>query len=217
MPTRKAVVSKVASEGSPAKTGSKTRKAQRSRSVTRMAAETLGGGGRRGASGVDFTKLLAPGAAVLASGAIAAVGYAFKEQLAEIAVQALAASAKQGRRAAKAVDTTRDQAMDVAERLSDRISDKLSLESLLNLAGLQKRSTISAVLGPAIGVACGIVAGSALTYFLGPKLFEQMKNVASSVSTDRSEADHDDGHDEPAVTETADRVRANGGMHGGIS
>jgi hypothetical protein len=202
MPTRKTIASKVAS-ASPLTTPSKSRRGRKG-SVSRSVAEALGGKGRHASRGFEFPKYAAPGAAVLASGALAAVGYAFKDQISEMLVQALAASAKGGR---KAVDATRDTAMDAV----DMVSERVSLDALLRFAGLQKKSTITSILGPAIGVACGVVAGSALTYFFGPKLLEQFKEESSAMSS---------SSDEPpaAATETpADGVRANGGLHGGIS
>jgi hypothetical protein len=201
MPTRKTIASKVAS-ASPLKTPRKSRRGSKARSIPHAAAQALGGARRSVARGFDFPKYVTPGAAVLASGALAAVGYAFKDQIGEMMAHALTASAKSGR---KAVDVTRDRAMDAVET----ISEKVSLESLLRLAGLQKKSTLASILGPAIGVACGLVAGSALTYFFGPKLLEQLKEEAehgSATSGDEAPSAM------PASESSPDRARANGGM-----
>jgi hypothetical protein len=209
MSTRKTIASKVASV-SPITTPPKSRHGRKARSIPRAAAQMLGGKGRRAGRGFDFPKYATPGAAVLASSALAALGYAFKDQIGEMMAQALGASTKSGR---KAVDITRDRAMDAVEM----VSEKVSLESLLRFAGLQKKSTLASILGPAIGVACGVVAGSALTYFFGPKLLEQLKDDTMHGAS----ATGDSTDDQAAATSTSDgsseRVRANDGMHRGIS
>jgi hypothetical protein len=49
-----------------------------------------------------------------------------------------------------------------------------SLERVLELAGLERRSPLMGILGPAVGAACGFVAGSLVTHFFGAKLLESI-------------------------------------------
>jgi hypothetical protein len=211
MRTRKSTSSKAAAIPAVS-TPSTSRKGKKARAKSGLASEVLGAA-RQGYRSFEPSKLIAPGAAVLASGAMAALGYVFKEQLGDVIVEALKATTKGGGKAvavtSKAFDATRDEAMDAVERLSE----KVSLESLLRYAGLQRKSTITSILGPAIGVACGIVAGSALTYFFGPKLLEQLndKGISSAAAT----MDHQ-SEPEPAPSVTSP-LRANGDLRGGIS
>jgi hypothetical protein len=94
----------------------------------------------------DFSKYLAPGAALLGSGLLTATGIFMKEQLAHFL--------------SGAVQTVRSQGASVA--------GQLDLEKLLAHVGLQKRH--GALAGPALAVLAGMVAGSALTVWLLPMI-----------------------------------------------
>jgi hypothetical protein len=130
------------------------------------------------ARGGGAAEYMAPGAIVLASGAIAAMGYVFKNQIGGIILDALKTAAKRGTKAAMAVEEKRDEAMDAVEKLTDH----LSVDSILRFAGLQRRSTIASIVGPAIGVGCGVIAGATLSYFFGPKILEQLKEVGAAAA-----------------------------------
>jgi hypothetical protein len=216
MSTRKTNASKNASSTSPGRAPRKVIKGRKARTLSTAAAD-LFGSVQHGTRRVDVAKYLTPGAAVLASGAVAALGYVFKDQIGDIVVEALkgvsARSMKITKAAGKGFDVTRDEAMDAVERMSDQ----MSMKSLLRHAGLQRKSVVGAILGPAIGVACGIVAGSALTYFFGPKLLEQLGDKGASANPSMSTHDSDDHATSASSSSEVERPRPNGGMHGGIS
>ena len=65
-----------------------------------------------------------------------------------------------------------------------------SFERLLDLAGLERRTTFMAIVGPAVGAACGFVAGSLPTHFFGAKLLE-------SIGYGRPGERHRAGHGRP--------------------
>src|ERR1700722_6790778 len=67
----------------------KARKARAVRTVARRAAEALRKPQRGEVAGFDFTKYVAPGAAVLASGLLAAAGYVFKGEIGDVVADAL--------------------------------------------------------------------------------------------------------------------------------
>lgn len=216
MATRKNTASKTVSL--PSATQTKARAGRAVRGAKRAVSEAVGHTRRGSRGGFDFTNLVAPGAAVLASGALAAAGYAFKEQIGDILVDVLKTATKQGTKAAvvtsKAMDAARDQAMDTVEK----VSDKVSLDSFLRYAGLQRRSSVMSVVGPAIGVACGFLAGSALTYFFGPKLLEQLKDKNLPANdTDVKEEGTEDSETAQSSSGTTERANVNGGFHRGIS
>lgn len=217
MATRKTTASKATSAMPTIQKATKSRRGKKARSVTRAAADMMGKATRKGSRGFDVGSYIAPGAAVLASGALAAAGYIFKEQLGDVMVDVLKVATKQGTKAAyatsKVMDATRDQAMDAVEK----ISDKVSVDAILRYAGLQRRSTVMSIVGPAIGVTCGVVAGAALTYFFGPQIFGQLKAATESASTPDT-ASHDDEDHVTSTSSAVGEVRsANGGLHRGIS
>jgi hypothetical protein len=181
--------------------------------------------GARGASegfdlaSVDFSKMVTPGVALLASGALAAAGYLFKNEIGELAVDVLRAAAKGGTKAAhaasKAVDATRDESKDVV----NGIADKISIESLLGYAGLQQRSTTRAIVGPAVGIAVGFAAGSALTYFFGQRAIELLKHATATTTTAPAMDDHaaDQESDVAKTAGGSDGAHVNGGLRRGPS
>jgi hypothetical protein len=176
----------------------KARKTRAVRTVARRAAEVLRKPQRGEVAGFDFTKYVAPGAAVLASGILAAAGYAFKGEIGDVVIDALKAAAQGGAKA-------RNQSMDVVEKLSDLVS----LDSLLRHAGLRRRSTFLSIAAPAVGVACGFVAGSALTYlFIGQKPVQPL---------DRESGDEQHLDATPSDSASTPADRANGGLHSAIS
>ena len=193
-------------------TSPKTQPARRSRGA-RAASEGFD------LASVDFSKMVTPGVALLASGALAAAGYLFKNQIGEIAVDVLRAATKGGSRAAhaasKAVDATREESKDVV----NGIADKISIESLLGYAGLQQRSTARTIVGPAVGVAVGFAAGSALTYFFGQRAIELLKHATTTATIAPPTDDHAGDRDgDAARTATgADGSHVNGGLRRGPS
>jgi hypothetical protein len=212
MPTRKNV-SKLMSKEPVATLAPKSRKGRTARrSNTTKPERTTHTSGRNRFNVTDYAM---PGAAVLATGALATAGYMLKAQLAELLGGVVKVAAKNGIKAAGAVDTARDQAMNAVER----VSDVVSVDALLRYAGLQRRSTFGAIALPAIGVGLGFVAGSALTYFFGPRLLEQIKTEAHAFTSDMKkdeptlEPDASDG----ASSNSADGPRPNGSLHRGIS
>jgi hypothetical protein len=208
MPTRKNIVSKAA-EVVPSMTkkrSSRKRKTQAASSPRSSA---------RASSRLSFSKYLAPGAAVLAVGALSAAGYVLREQLGEVIALGMAKAATQGTKmtasASKAVHATREQAEDVMHKASD----VLSIDALLRAAGLQRRNPVMSVLGPAAGALCGLVAGSALTFFFAPKLLAQITDKGATAAA--PEAEEEPSHDaviSPASGPADSTV--NGGFHRGV-
>jgi hypothetical protein len=203
----------------------KTRKARASRTA-RNAANVVSSARRAAPSGfdlagLDFARFVTPGLAVLASGALATAGYLFRDQIGELAVDALKVAAKNGSTAAhaasKAVDATRHESAEIV----DAISSKISIDSLLRHAGLRHRRTfgsvVGSVVGPAVGVTVGFVAGAALTYFFARRGSE--KANSETATTDTSSENHSEGDDStvaapPAANEV---THTNGGVRRGIS
>ncbi len=105
----------------------------------------------------------APGAALLATGVLAAAGYALREKLGAVVTDALKVSAREAATVARATSGYADDARDHARAAVDRV---------LHAAGLEQRRPVAAILAPAMGVACGLVAGAVLSYFFAPKLLE---------------------------------------------
>jgi hypothetical protein len=183
----------------------------RRRARARVASAISGSTRRAGKPAIDLNRYVTPGVAALASTAIAAIGYVFRDQIGDTANDTLRSATKSGRHAYNA---TREQAMHAV----DAVANELSWDTLLRHAGLQRRSMVTAVVGPAIGVACGIVAGSALTFFYGPKLldhFSEKKGVASRDASAVGESAVQES--QPPSEGTTERARPNGGMHGRAS
>ena len=216
MATRKNTASKITTMP-PITTPSRSKRSKRSTASSRIAAEVLGKsrGSRR--RGFDASSYITPGVAVLASGALAAAGYVFKDQIGDVMVDVLKAAAKRGSKVAvatsKAVDVTRDHAMEAVEKISDNIS----MDTLLRYAGLQRRSTVMSIVGPAIGVACGFVAGSAIAYFFGPKLLAQLGISGDETSDVTGQSRTEEPVTASSSTASPDEIRNNsGGLHRGV-
>jgi hypothetical protein len=212
MATRKSkAASKAASPVSTATTPSSTRTRRRARATSRAAAETSGSVRRTGRPATNLFKYVTPGVAALASTAVAAIGYVFKDQVGNVAADVVRSAAKRGRHA---MDATRDQ----AGHAVDKFADELSWDTLLRHAGLQRRSMLSAIVGPAIGVACGVVAGSMLTFFYGPKLLDHFADKKVATSSDAPVPDETAPRaTAPSADGGVERMRPNGGLHGGVS
>jgi len=220
MTARKTNVSKAATKLST-NPSPKTRKGRASRTA-RSTADALGSA-RRGTrdgfdiASLDLARFVTPGVAVLASGALAAAGYLFKDQIGEIAIDVLKVAAKNGSKAAhaasKAVDATREESMDIV----DGISGKISLDSLLRYAGLRQRSTFRSIVGPAVGITVGFMAGSALTYFFAQRgvLESKIETTVTGASKDEGSEEHDSAGAAPSAT--SEVTHTNGGLRRGIS
>jgi hypothetical protein len=133
-------------------------------------------------------------------------------------INVLKTAAKQGTKAAAMSGKAFDNASDTAMNAVEKVADTVSIDSFLRYAGLQRRSTLMSVMSPAIGALCGFVAGSAVTYFFGPKLLEQLN------LKDEGAGAHDDvdSHEQPmSSTGTGssmqDETSMNSGLHRGMS
>ena len=179
------------SAGGPARSVAPPKASGRRR--TRRAKPHAAHAGRRQPVSFDPMKYAVPGAA-LATGMLAVAGYMIRDRVADV-LQDLAIGAKS--RAASAAVATGKLAGGVGQQAMhavDKLTDQLSFDALLKHAGLARRNTLMSFVAPALGVACGFVAGSVVTYFFGPKLIEQMKAaVANDTHTEQ---------EEPAMGET---------------
>jgi hypothetical protein len=101
-----------------------------------------------------------PGAAVLASGVLAAAGFLMRDQLGHALLSAARSVVSGGLGARHAA------------------AKELELERLLAHVGLQKRRT--PVLGAGLGVLAGMVAGTALVMWLGPMVRDAMADEGPS-------------------------------------
>jgi hypothetical protein len=100
-----------------------------------------------------------PGAAVLATGLLGTAGYLFRRGL----LQALGSATEDTMTAMRAM-------AEVAGR-----QVKGSGEDVLHRIGLEHRpSFFRSVAGPALGVACGFIAGAVLTHFFAPAVLAQL-------------------------------------------
>jgi len=188
MATRKSTVS-TTTTAAHAATPSRARKAPGSRRASNAPARKSAVRAR----GFDVAKYVGPGAALLTTGALATAGYVLREHLADVLANALKTTTSRG---SKAVDAARDGVFDAVEK----VADSLSVDALLRRAGLQRTSTLGSIAGPAIGVACGFVAGAALTHLFGRQLLEQLMGASPSDS-------HDDPTDEsPSAKATPQAV-----------
>jgi hypothetical protein len=145
------------------------------------------------------------------SGAVAAAGYLFRDQLGEVLAESLATATKKG---SQMVDRTREQTMDVVEKATDA----LSLDSILRQVGLQRRSTLMTIVGPAVGAACGFALGSALTFVFAPKVLAAVTEAhAHLTGKDVDVAAESTGPGTPGADasrpEAQGDARANGGLH----
>jgi len=219
MATRKNNSSKTASTASTA-TPSSARKSRARRSSSRVGKDSTASASRVASRGFDVAKYIGPGAAVLATGALAAAGYVVRDHLAEVVLATLKSATKSGIKAATITTKAFEGATDGAMNAAERVSDTVSMDSLLRYAGLQRRSPVLSVVSPAIGVLCGFIAGSAATYFFGPKLLERFKQEESEHS-DESDAKADSVRQPTRSaqdgTPGVDQAPANGGLHGRMS
>lgn len=151
-------------------------------------------------SGSNATRYAVPAAAVLATGVLAAAGYAIKDRLGEMVADVLK---KATHEASKAAGATSDLAGDA------RAHARASIDRLLELAGLEHRRPFLSILGPAVGVACGFVAGAIVTYFFAPRLLEHLGIHGAPVNdVDGSREAHADP--KPSVAADLDGARPNG-------
>ena len=179
----------------PTTTVGRTTKPRRRARPARVASTASDSGGGRGAA-----RYAGPAAAVLATGLLAAAGYVFKDRLGDIAAEVLKRATHE---ASKVAGATSDLASDA------RAQAGASLDRLLELAGLERRKPFLSILGPAVGVACGFVAGALLTYFFAPRLLEHLGIHGAP------ENDVDGLHDahadpKPSVVADVDGAHANG-------
>jgi len=150
MTTRKQDTSNASSTVS-ATNGTKARK--------RVAASPANRGRGRGRNVAAYA---VPAAGVIATGVVGAAGYFFRRSL----LHALKSATHETMTAARA---TTDLAAGAREQAME------SAQALLHHLGLQRRtSSLMSVAGPALGVACGFIAGGVLTYFFAPTLLGKL-------------------------------------------
>lgn len=210
MPARHTAQSKTAASVSSSRKPAKSRKTRRTSGIKATVLEAVRG---RTGRGFDASKYAAPAAALLASTAVAGLSYAFKEQIGDILLAAMKGATTRMNGAAStashALDAAREQTMNVAHRASDQVS----VDSLLRHAGLERRSTLRMVMGPAMGVAVGLVAGSVLTRLFGDTIVEQFKSLTSAEPTEK--LDYVDAeHEETSTAGTPEEARPNGLQRG---
>ncbi len=119
----------------------------------------------------DLTAYLAPGAAVLGSGLLTAVGVVLRKQLGHLLETAIEGARSQG----------------------GTVVDQLDVGKLLSLVGLQRTSR-GPLVGMGIGAAAGMLAGSALTLWLGPMIKEAMASQAPAVGAGTDSSTAEPGH-----------------------
>jgi hypothetical protein len=208
MPDRKNTTSKI-TKPMPSKT-----KAPKARTRRRTAQRTpdVFTAVRSAGRGFDVSDYVRPASAVLATGALAAAGYFFRGELGELLVDAVRTATAGGKTAAAATTRATDLARSKARDVAAAVSDGISLDSILHHAGLERRSTMRSIMGPAAGMLCGVVVGSVVTHLFGDALLSQLRSRASAV------VENTDGSDGIATaTETesalpADQARPNGGV-----
>jgi hypothetical protein len=135
----------------------------------------------------------------MASGILAAAAYVFKSKLGDMVAEVLKKATHEASSAAGATSDVVGEA---------RAHARASLDHLLEIAGLERRKPFLSILGPAIGVACGFVAGALVTYFFGPMVLEQFGIGGAPVN------DVDDSHgprvDPGTGVAGVDGIHANG-------
>jgi hypothetical protein len=183
-------------------------KARGRRSIERRVSELLRSP-RRASARADVVKYVIPG--VVATGALLAAGYGLKDQLGDVVSGVLKAASKQGSRAASMTSKAVAGATDGAHEAVDRVTEAFSIDSFLKHAGLQRRSTAKSILSPAIGALCGFVAGSAVTFLLGPQVIAQLTGRESAKPAAEEPPSTPIGA--PAPTESESPM-SNGRQHG---
>jgi hypothetical protein len=208
MPTRKSVKSKIADSLPAANHPRRSRKGAKSSSPVATHPATFKGSRR----GVDLSRLIAPAAAAVASGALAATGYAFREKLGDALVDALAFAAKKGANVSVAAGKAAEETADHARAAATKASEATSIDALLRYAGLEKANPARSIVGPAVGAALGLAVGAALTFFWAPKLLSQFKR------DDATNSDVPDTHEPPTSGEASpEDTRSSSKLHHGIS
>jgi hypothetical protein len=168
----------------------------------------------------DVSDYVRPASAILATGALAAAGYLFRGELGELLVDAVRTATAGGKTAAAATTRATDLARTTARDVATAVSTGVSLDSILHYAGLQRRSTMRSIIGPAAGMLCGVVVGSVVTHFFGDTLLAQLRGQAVDNTNNIGEG-VSGGTETGAETDSAmsvDQVRPNGGVpHRSIS
>ena len=127
------------------------------------------------AAGWSTTQVAAPIAAFLTAGLLAGTGYVFKKGLGELLDRALAGAAHQGSNVARA---TAALPSTIAADLREQ--GHASLSRILEVAGLERRSSLRYFGGPAVGVVCGFAAGALVTHFFGAKILASLREGAAA-------------------------------------
>jgi hypothetical protein len=209
MPARHTAQSKTASSVSSSRKPAKGRASRRTSGIKSTVLEAVRG---RGGRGFDALKYAAPAAALIASTAVAAASYAFKDQIGEVLLAAVKSATARMSGATSAASHAMEAARETTMSAAHRASDQVSVDSLLRHAGLERRSTLRAVMGPAVGVAVGLVAGSVLTHLFGDTILEQFKSLTSAEPVQKIDQGETDHASTPATT--SEEARPNGLQRG---
>jgi hypothetical protein len=139
----------------------KTQKTKKTKKTNRTVAQKSAGERTTAKTANGFAQYALSGAAVLGSGLLATAGILFRDQLGSIMISAARNVMAGGVMAGHAA------------------SKELELERLLSHVGLQRRRMPA--LGAGLGVLAGVVAGSALAMWLGPRVRAALRSTRPSV------------------------------------
>ncbi len=145
-------------------TADEARPRARARRATRnaKAPSDRGHARARGARGYELP------AALFTTGLLGTAGYLFRRSVLHALKSATAETVK-------AIRATSELAADARQQV------RASSDQFLHGIGLDPRaSLLRSVAGPAVGVACGFIAGAVLTYFFAPQLLAQIGIVGTA-------------------------------------